>query len=725
MNNLLKFVLHHIFTTPRDFSEKLNVDIKLNEEIRKQDFFSLETTEKKVEYLLSKLTINEKISLLSGEEMFAISGVDRFKLPRVWTTDASSGIRTYGKSTAFPVLLAMTASWNKDLILKVGEAIGEECLSKGISVLLGPGVNIYRVPTNGRNFEYMGEDPFLASELVVSYIQGLQKTGIIATVKHFVANNSEYKRHSTNVIVDERTLHEIYFPAFKAAVQKGKAKAVMSAYNLVNGVHCSENRELLTEVLRNKWKFDGIIISDWDSVYSTEGPLEAGLDIEMPEAKFYTTKRILNYLQKKHKDNNASSFIEIDSKVRNILKVFFAMGIYGRKKEKRNFKSILKINNDIALEIARESIVLLKNDGNCLPINMMKKQNIAVLGRNAFKTPTSGGGSCYVHVSNPKSIFEALVELAPNINFIPIKTSKDKIANKYQQQIKTADKVIICTGFTEWEESETFDRPWEFVQNQSKLINKVAELNKKIIVVVNAGGGFETESWINSAEAIIHSFYLGQNAAIPVAEVILGKVNPSGKLPFTMAKRWNDFSTVANYSKDFLNQKIKHLKQNTKEKKRFFVSTTMRYKEGIMIGYRHFDTHEIEPQFPFGHGLSYTSFNCEKLTLNKKTFKGNETIEVKFKVKNTGNREGKVVVQAYIRDIDSSLIRPFKELKGFVKITLRSREEKEIQFNFNKEHLQYYDPQLHQWKVEEGTFELLIGFSSRDIRVSERFEYKE
>ncbi|MHA1205188.1 MAG: glycoside hydrolase family 3 N-terminal domain-containing protein, partial [Candidatus Heimdallarchaeaceae archaeon] len=423
MNKLLKIILHHIFTSPRNFSAKLEPDIKLNEEIRKQEFFSLETTEEKVQYLINKLTLNEKINLLSGEEIFAISGVERLKLPRVWTTDASSGIRTYGRSTAFPSLIAMTASWNRDLIFKVAKAIGEECRAKDISVLLGPGVNIYRVPTNGRNFEYMGED-----------------------VKHFVANNSEYKRHSTNVIIDERTLHEIYFPAFKAAVQKGKAKAIMSAYNLVNGVHCSENKELLTEILRNKWKFDGIIISDWDSVYSTEGPLEAGLDIEMPEAKHYTVTKILNYLQKKHMSTNISSFDEIDSKVRNILKVFFEMGVYGRRKEKINFESLIEKNNEIALEIARESIVLLKNEKNSLPIDALKEQNIAVLGRNAFKTPTSGGGSCYVHVPNSKSIFEALVELAPNINFIPIKSNRDKITKKDQQLIKEADKVIICTG---------------------------------------------------------------------------------------------------------------------------------------------------------------------------------------------------------------------------------------------------------------------------------------
>ncbi len=714
---LIKKLVSSIFFNPPNMSKKI-----LKDELTYAlpSFPENITNEEKVSFLLDQLTLDEKIHLLAGEQTFAVSGVERLNIPRVWTSDASSGIRTYGRSTAFPVMVALTASWNKELLERVGETIGEECRAKGISVLLAPGVNIYRVPTNGRNFEYMGEDPCLASELVVPYIKGVQSKGVVTTVKHFAVNNSEYDRHFTDTIVDERTLHEIYFPAFRAAIEKAKSKGVMCAYNLYNGVHCSEHEWLLTTILRSTWGFDGFVISDWDSMYSSSGPLLAGLDIEMPKPKHYAKKTLLELLETKE-----ITIEDIDTRVRNILSVFISMGIYERPLKDSSAIEFGKEHDIIALDAARESVVLLKNENNFLPLNSEKKLKIVVVGRNGHLTPTSGGGSCFVKPHSSLSIYEAMKSLsqkADDITFINAKLHK--LSKKQSNIVSTADVVVVCVGFNLYEESECWDRPWILHKGQDKLIKTVSSLNNNTIVVLNAGGDIETESWVHNVPAFIHSFYLGQSAGIPIAEIIFGITNPSGKLPFTMAKHYHDYSTTAHYVPDPTKTSINQIRQRTSEKFRYYSTLCLRYSEGIMVGYRHFDTNDVKPQFPFGHGLSYTNFEYSDLKLDKKKYSTEETVQCSLKVKNIGEYEGKEVIQCYVRAIDSKVVRPFKELKSFAKISLKPTKEETVIISIPIEDLAYYEQEEAQWINEKSSYELLIGSSSRDIRLQTTFEVK-
>ena len=670
-----------------------------------------------ISHLFGEMTLNEKIDLISGENEFGISAIPRLGLQRLWCSDATAGVHNFGRCTAFSSPIAMAASWNRDVIQKVGNTIGKECRAKGVSILLAPGINIYRVPTNGRNFEYFGEDPFLASELVVPYIQGVQNQGVITTVKHFVCNNSEYNRHRSNSIVDERTLHEIYFPAFKAAIQRGGSKGIMCAYNLLNGVHCSESKYLLTDVLRKKWGFTGFVISDWYSLYSTEGPLMAGLDLEMPKTKYYSHKKIEDLLKK-----GKISQGMINQRVINLLRAFLKAGVYG-KPVSGKFLEFGRKRDIIAKEVAQECPVLLKNDNAILPLDINKKQKIVLLGKNSNPTPTSGGGSCDVIAYGTHSILEASKAIIGDMTeFIHLPIKKDKINQADAKVIESADYVILTVGLSKLQDAEMWDRDWNMPYKQDQLIKKVASLNPSTIVVFNAGGGIKTETWIHEVPAVLHSFYLGQNSGDVIAEILFGKINPSGKLPYTMAKNWNDFSSVKNYVKHPSRLSIKHIIPRTSTIHRW-KSFPIKYEEGIMVGYRHFDTNKIDPQFPFGFGLSYTSFNYSNLRLSSNKLSKDESLEVLVDLTNSGKREGKEVVQLYIKDLECSLIRPEKELKGFEKISLKPGETKTVTFSIIPSQLAFYDDEIHDWKVEEGDFEVLIGKSSRDIELTGKFSY--
>ncbi len=670
--------------------------------------------EEKAEWVLQQMSLDEKAEMLGGVDNMAVKGNERLNLPRVWCSDASAGVRCFKRATAFPVPIAMTATWNRSLLAKVGETIGKEARAKGVSILLGPGVNIYRVPTCGRNFEYMGEDPYLAGELAVPYIQGVQSTGVITTVKHFACNNSDYDRHRMNSKVDERTLQEIYYPAFKAAIQKGGSKGVMNAYNPVNGEFASENRTLLTKVLREDWGFKGFVISDWISVYSTDKSIKAGLDLEMPKGSYLNPKKI-----RKKIEQGLLTEEDVDRPVRNLLTTFFDMGIYNRPLKDKRHEEYSRQNSQVSLDAAREAIVLLKNEG-ILPLNTDQTKSIAVVGRMARDTTTCGGGSCCIESYDKISILEGIKLVAGDkIRVDYIEADKGRLTNTDRKLITEADTAIVSVGFTDLDESEFYDKSWQLLENQDQLIRDVARLNSRTVVTLTTGSGVETESWLSSVPALLHCFFLGEQGGKAVAEVLFGEINPSGKLPFTMAKQWTDFESVKSYPRN--QDKISLIRiYGPQGINGIRKPWDLEYTEKLMVGYRHFDTNRVTPQFPFGFGLSYTEFDISISSLPEKApscekLKNGTRIEIKAKVENTGSRAGAEVVQLYVKDMESALPRPEKELKAFEKILLKPGESGEVSLFLDWDSFAYFNDLDGGWVVEPGEFMLLIGNSSRNI----------
>ena len=684
------------------------------------------TPEERAENLILEMTLDEKIAYVGGFDNFAIQGIPRLNIPYIWASDATSGVRCFGSATAFPANILLTATWNRDLIKKVGNMIADEARAQGISILLGPGVNIARVPTCGRNFEYMGEDPYLAGEMAASYIRGAQDGGVMTTVKHFVCNNSDYDRHKSDSIVDERTLREIYLPAFRKAVIAGGSKGVMSSYNPVNGTYASENSYLLNDILRKEWGFDGFVMSDWNSLYSTTGPILNGLDVEMPKGKWLSAERIGKSLKE-----GSIAEVNLDNMIRHILTSSISMGIFDRTM----IDAEKKTNSDeaafLALKAVEEGIVLLKNtrslvpkslvQKSLLPLSVKKVKHVVVMGRNGLQAASGGGGSSYVNPSIPvPGMYESLRKFLPEeISVEYIETKKGKIFKKDREIVKQADVVIIATGFDKVNETETLDRSWKIPDNESTLIFEAARYSSSVVVVLNGGGDMETGSWVDSVPAVLHSFYTGQAGAVSVVDILFGKVNPSGKLPFTMTKKWDDIAAAANYVKKPGEAGFRRI-LGGQGNPNFRKVTKMEYKEGLMVGYRHFDTNSIEPEFPFGHGLSYTTFSCISASIpSKKILKSDlegEGVDVAVTIKNNGGRAGSETVQLYVTDCAATVVRPQKELKGFEKVFLKRGESKDILLHLDWEAFSFYSTERKCWYVEPGDFEILVGFSSRDIK---------
>lgn len=674
--------------------------------------------QERVREILLHMTLDEKIDFIGGYKDLGIRAVPRLGLPSIWCSDATSGIRSFGTATAFPANIALAATWNRELIRKVGDTIGEEARSKGISILLAPGINIARVPTCGRNFEYMGEDPYLTGEMVVPYIQGVQKRGVITTVKHFACNNSDYDRHRVSSDVDERTLREIYLPAFKAAVQKGKTGSVMNAYNPVNGTYSSENRYLLTDILRNEWGFDGFVISDWNSVYSTDGPIKAGMDLEMPFGLWINRKNVRNSLAE-----GSITEADIEAMVGRILTILFRFGVYDRPQIDRKALEFGKPHSQIALEAAREAVVLCKNEEGILPLPPSAGKRFVILGPMARNTPIGGGGSSLVGTpSETHDLFDGIAAAAgdgSSVVYIPLK-SPNRVPRRAEELIRHADTVILCVGFNNTDESELYDKSWELPYGQDRLIRKVSRLNPRTIVTLTGGTDCETESWIHNVPAVLHTFFLGQMTGIAVGEILFGKINPSGKLPFTMSKRWDDIAAVKNY--------VKHPWKTNPLRvggpKRTLNPKNMKhwkYEEGIMVGYRHFDSSGIEPQFCFGHGLSYTQFEFSDLKITPSVMKPEGTLTISVRVANTGKSAGAETVQLYLRDPEATVKRPLQELKGFEKVSLRPGASTEVTFTLKSEDLSFWDIATNQWKAEPGRYLIRIGHSSRRIAAEGEF----
>lgn len=711
--------------------------------------------EKRVEDALSRLTLEEKVALTHAQSKFCSPGVARLGIPEFWMTDGPHGIRpevlwdeweqagwTNDSCVAFPALTCLAATWNPKIALLYGKSIGEEARYRNKTVLLGPGVNIYRSPLNGRNFEYMGEDPYLAGKMVVPYVQGVQQNGVAACVKHYALNNQEVNRHTTNVIVDDRALHEIYLPAFKAAVQEGKAWAIMGSYNLYKDQHGCHNQYLLNDILKGDWGFDGVVVSDWGGVHNTQEAITNGLDMEFGSwtnglsngaSNAYDNYYLADpYLQLIREGKVGTK--ELDDKVRRILRLAYRTNMdrnrpYGSLCSEAHFAA--------ARQIGEEGIVLLQNKNNVLPIDLNRAKKIAVIGENAVKMMTVGGGSSSLKVKYELSPLDGIRKRVgdkaevvyargyvgdPSGEYNGVKSGQDLEDNRSPEELiaeavavaKEADYVIFIGGLNKsaHQDCEDADRKeLGLSYGQDQVITALAQANKNLILV-NISGNAIAMPWVKDVPAIVQAWYLGSEAGNAIASVLVGDVNPSGKLPFTFpvslqdvgAHRLGEYpGTPRNDGSNIVDEK---------------------YNESIFVGYRWADKQKVKPLFSFGHGLSYTTFEYGKITADKKTITKNEPITFTLTVKNTGNREGAEVVQLYVSDKKSSLPRPVKELKGFQKVYLQPGEMKQISFTVGTDTLSFFNDGKHEWVAEPGQFEILIGASSTDIREKVVFELK-
>ena len=659
--------------------------------------------------ILEAMTKDEKIDYISGIESFCVRPIDRLGLPGVWMADATSGVRGWDIDGAvMPSGVAMAASFDRDLIAKCAKDVAEECRGVGVSVLLGPGVNMARIPVCGRNFEYMGEDPFLAGEMAASYVRGAQEGGVVTTVKHFACNNSDYNRHKENAVVDERTLREIYLPAFEKAVREGGSLGVMTSYNQVNGTYASENAHLLDDILRGEWDYSGFVVSDWTSLYDTVGPVKHGVDIEMPGAQWFTRSRI-----KKALASGMITMDDIDRKVLRLLKVWERMGILSRPVAENSGCIGSRKHRTDALHMAQESITLLKNDTGMLPLSKRRLKKLVILGYNAVDMPISGGGAAFVTKKEPiKNLEKAFKERIPDLQVTSLGWHwQDRKGN--HKLVKEADAVIYATGYDRVFECEMFDRPYELLEGEAEGIRLAASLNPNTIVVIHSGGDCETSSWIDSVNSLIFAYYLGGEGADALADVILGKINPSGHLPFTIAKKADDYSTMRNLPDDYWIPDNRRRGYPGQGNPKVGQITDVVYDEGIHIGYRWFDTNNLDVEFPFGHGLSYTSFSYSDLNLQRE----GAYVKVHFTVMNTGRKSGTAVPQVYVHDSTPCIEKSEQALCAFERVTLSPGESAEVSITVDPRAFSHFDTGSGSWKFDPGQYEIRVGASSRDIRM--------
>ncbi|HEY6307866.1 MAG TPA: glycoside hydrolase family 3 C-terminal domain-containing protein [Candidatus Angelobacter sp.] len=804
--------------------------------------------EPRVESVLGRMTLEEKVDLLGGVDGFYIRGVPRLGVPRFRMADGPLGVRNFGPATTMAAGIALAATWNPELAERVGREIGRDARAKGVHFLLGPGVNIYRAPMNGRNFEYLGEDPYLASRIAVGYIKGVQSQGVSATIKHFMGNNSEYDRHNVDSVIDERTMREIYLPVFESAVKEAHVGAIMDSYNLTNGAHLTQNGYLNLDVVKKEWGFTGIIMSDWSSTYDGVAAANAGLDLEMPSGAFMNRANLLPAIEQ-----GKVSVATLDDKVRRILTTAARFGWLDREQTDLSVPRYNQQGRQVALQAARESMVLLKNEGTLLPLNKANIKSVAVIGPDAYPAVPDGGGSARVQPFAAVSFLEglsnylgttvpvyysrgipALSEMAEATNFstsaangqpglqaeyfenaelrgtpiltriephvdigraggrlFPEHTLSDRwtgyflpqrpgsceifvestgedggfyrlyvddhllfdnwaittaIMNSATLQLEAtphkivlehhgrsgwlgtrlrlgiaphesvvdpeakllaakADVVIVAVGFDPETESEGADRTFRLPPGQDELIREMVAANRKTLVVVTAGGGVDMEPWLDRVATVLQAWYPGQEGGTALAEVVFGDVNPSGRLPVTFERRWEDNPTHDSY----------YPEPGTKR---------VVYREGVFLGYRGFDQKGAKPLFPFGYGLSYTTFAYRNLSVTRPTT-GNQIpsgkVEVQFDVTNTGKREGAEVAQVYVASKGAPVPRPAKELKGFAKVNLRPGETRRVTLTLDRRAFSYYDAATKQWRADPGQYDVLVGRSAAAIELRGTF----
>lgn len=795
--------------------------------------------ERRVDSVLSQMTLEEKIDLLGGVDDFYIRAIPRLNLPRLRMADGPLGVRNDGPATAFAGGISLAATWNPELAEKVGAELGRDARAKGVHYLLGPGVNIYRAPTNGRNFEYLGEDPFLASRIAVGYINGVQREGVSATIKHYMGNNSEFSRHDSDSVIDERTLREIYLSTFEAAVKEAHVRALMDSYNLTNGAHLTQNSYFNTEVAKKEWGFSGVIMSDWDSTYDGIAAANAGLDLEMPSGLFMNRQNLLPAIQE-----GKVSAATIDDKVRRILRVAVEFGWLDRPLTDFSIPRYNQEARQVALKSAREGMVLLKNDGNLLPLDKKRIKSVLIVGPDAYPAVPVGGGSARVEPFAAVSFLEGLSNAfgtganvyyhrgLPSVSemaatnfwtaeangqpglraeyfnnadlhgspmlertdqhvafrgsagarfpdgaiserwtgyYIPetagsydifvqstgedggayrlyvddklvldnwtmytellgyVTTSLDAkphrivlehrgrsrwlggrlfmgvgrhgsyVASEAKAMAAKADVVVVAAGFDPESESEGSDRTFRLPPGQDDLIQEMVAANKNTIVVVTSGGNVDMSGWIDRVPALIEAWYPGQEGGTALADILLGNVNPSGRLPVTFERRWEDNPVHDSYYPLPGTNKIV-------------------YKEGVFVGYRGYERNGTKPLFPFGYGLSYTTFSYRNLAVTPAS-STNGKAAVSFEVTNTGRTEGAEVAQVYVSDSHARAPRPAKELKGFTKVFLKPGETKHVNVALDRRAFSYYDMNAKQWRAELGEYEILVGRSSAQIEL--------
>ena len=707
--------------------------------------------DERIEDAISRMTLREKIRVIHAQSKFSSAGVPRLGFPDFWTDDGPHGIRpnvfwdsweqagqTNDSCVAFPALTCLAASWNPDMAALYGKSLGEEGLYRGKDMILGPGVNIYRTPLNGRNFEYMGEDPYLASRMVAPYVQGIQQNGVAACVKHFALNNEEEYRNQVNVNVSDRALHEIYLPAFKSAVKEGGAWAIMGSYNLYKNEHNCHNALLLNDILKGEWGFDGVVLSDWGGTHDTDQAVKNGLDMEFGTGTDGLSKNKANaydayYLADPYLEGIAEGRYttkELDDKVRRVLRLY-----YRTTMNKARPVGFLCSDDHYkaARQIAGEGIVLLQNKNNVLPINVAHAKRILVVGENAIKMMTVGGGSSSLKVQREVLPLDGLkTRLGGSITveyergyvgdvtgaLDGVITGQNLSENRTADQLvadavlkaKDADYVIFFGGLNKsaYQDSEGHDRKtFALPYDQGRVVEALAKVNRNLIYVNISGNAVEIP-WKDKVAAIVQGWYVGSEAGTALAAVLVGDVNPSGKLPFTWPAKLKDVGAHAlnTYPGTWRNDK-KIIDED--------------YKEGIYVGYRWVDHAKTKPTFAFGHGLSYTTFRLSNLRLSAKKMTKDGHITFTVNVRNTGNRDGAEVVQLYIHDVKSTLHRPYKELKGFTKVYLKAGENKDVTISIDNEALSFYNDKVGRWTSEPGEFTALVGNSSDALPLKATF----
>lgn len=663
----------------------------------------------RAEEIVKAMTLEEKIDYLSGINNFCTKPIERLGVPAAVSADATSGIRNVDiDSTMLPCGEAMAASFNRDLVRQAASVVARDGRRAGVSIILGPGVNIVRIPTGGRNFEYMGEDPYLSGEISSAYIKGAKDENVITTVKHFACNNSDYNRNKDNAIVSERALREIYLPAFKKAIDNGTL-GIMTSYNLINGEHGSENEHLLTDILRKEWGFDGLVMSDWISLYNAEAVMHHGVDLEMPFNMILNQESI-----KKLLEEGKITEKEIDDKVYHTLKTLERAGVFSRTVDDKSIKKTPE-DSEIAYRVGAEGAILLKNDKNLLPLNGKELKKIVILGFQAEHLAYSGGGSCFIMTDVPqKTMKEALLERIPGVEVTVSSSSQWYEDAAMAAKVKEADVVLYETGFDQLIESEFYDKSYELPNDDAKGILKAAELTEKLVVIVTSGGDWEKKSWLGRVSTLIDGLFLGERAADIQSDILLGLVNPSGKLPFTLAYDMYDYPSMGHYPKDYdrIDDYRQGMKVQTEESQNPVFDNV--YEEGIYVGYRYFDTQKKTVAFPFGHGLSYTTFSYSGLSLKKEK----DGVQVTWTVKNTGDRNGKETSLIFIHDTVST-DKPYQELKGFEKVELAPGEEKVLTSFLPEEDFGRFDEDSNSWVIDHHTYQIRVGASSRDIRLED------